>query len=151
MKKVFNTPFELSLRALFILNKLNQSHISIERLVALDFLIVYGKDFGISEYNLHGDNDYKYSEYSSKRTLMKDAIKCLGKRNLIDAICTNRGFYFMINDFGRNYCSALNNIYKEEYSYILQSVLNKTKNYTDRELINKINEYSIISLQGVTK
>ena len=55
MKEVFNTSFEVSLRILIILN-IVKIRLSIDRISALDFISIYGKDFGVSKYNLHGNN-----------------------------------------------------------------------------------------------
>jgi hypothetical protein len=79
---VFNTSFEVSLRMLIILNTV-QTRLSIDRITALDFIAIYGKDFGVSEYNLHGDNDYRFSEYTSKREIVSQAIKELVLRGYI--------------------------------------------------------------------
>lgn len=76
MNDVFNTSFEVSLRMLIILNTV-QTRLSIDRITAFDFIAIYGKDFGVSEYNLHGDNDYRFSEYTSKREIVSQTIKNL--------------------------------------------------------------------------
>ena len=56
MTNVFNTTFELSLRVLLTLDSSNNSPRTVDIITALDFITVYGKDFGISDENLHGDN-----------------------------------------------------------------------------------------------
>ena len=82
MNNIFNTSFEVSLRILIILNTV-QTRLSIDRITDLDFIAIYGKDFGVSEYNLHGDNDYRFSEYTSKREIVSQAIKELVLRGYV--------------------------------------------------------------------
>ena len=82
MNNIFNTSFEVSLRILIIVNTV-QTRLSIDRITDLDFIAIYGKDFGVSEYNLHGDNDYRFSEYTSKREIVSQAIKELVLRGYI--------------------------------------------------------------------
>ena len=48
MKDIFNTTFEVSLRILIVLN-VTQTRLSIDRVSAMDFMAIYGKDFGVSE------------------------------------------------------------------------------------------------------
>ena len=48
MNNIFNTSFEVSLRILIILNTV-QTRLSIDRITDLDFIAIYGKDFGVSE------------------------------------------------------------------------------------------------------
>ena len=52
MNELFNSPFELSLRVLIILNTA-QLRLTIDKIVAYDFISTYSSDFGISESNLH--------------------------------------------------------------------------------------------------
>ena len=85
MNSIFNSPFELSLRIL-ILMKTRNSRVTVEWLSCLDFVTTYGKDFGVSEFNLHGDNEYRFSEYAAKREVIGIAIKELqpsGKKRMM--------------------------------------------------------------------
>lgn len=96
MNNIFNTSFEVSLRILIILNTV-QTRLSIDRITDLDFIAIYGKDFGVSEYNLHGDNDYRFSEYTSKREIVSQAIKELVLRGYITPHCNKSGFNYSIS------------------------------------------------------
>ena len=78
MSEIFNSSLEISLRMLIILNTV-QSRLSVDRIAALDFISIYGKDFGVSEYNLHGDNDYRFSEYTSKREIQGKVFPIMKK------------------------------------------------------------------------
>ena len=69
MNELFNSSFELSLRVLIILNAA-QARLSIDKIVAYDFISTYSFDFGISESNLHGNNSYRFSEYTTKRIII---------------------------------------------------------------------------------
>ena len=69
MNNIFNSPFELSLR-IMILMRVRKSRVTVDWLSCLDFVTTYGKDFGISEFNLHGDNEYRFSEYAAKREII---------------------------------------------------------------------------------
>lgn len=62
MNELFNSPFELSLRVLIILNTA-QLRLTIDKIVAYDFISTYSSDFGISESNLHGNNSYMNVSY----------------------------------------------------------------------------------------
>lgn len=63
MSKLYNTPFEASLRILLILETSRNQSFSADMLAAIDFISIYGREFGISDENLHGDNNYKFSEF----------------------------------------------------------------------------------------
>lgn len=146
MTDIFNTPFEVSLRILIVLN-VTRARLSVDRISALDFISIYGKDFGVSEYNLHGDNDYRFSEYASKREIISHAVKNLVLAGYILPHC-NSGFIYSISKSGRSFCSSLNDEYAEDYTAIIKNAHNVFSSYSDRELIYTINNYAIAGLGG---
>ena len=115
MNNIFNTSFEVSLRILIILNTV-QTRLSIGRITALDFIATYGKDFGVSEYNLHGDNDYRFSEYTSKREIASQAIKRLVLRGYITPHYNKSGFNYSISKKGVAFFESLNDKYAEDFT-----------------------------------
>jgi hypothetical protein len=89
MNDIFNTPFEISLRVLLMLETgLNQTA---DMIAAADFITVYGKDFEISDNDLHGDSAFKYSEFPLRRDLVKKAVKQLVLTGLINVSSSQRG------------------------------------------------------------
>lgn len=76
MNNVFNTTFEVSLRVLLTL-EVSEDKLSADMIAVSDFITVYGRDFGISSENLHGDNSYRFGEFGIRRELVKEAVKSL--------------------------------------------------------------------------
>lgn len=145
--QIFNTSFEISLRILIILN-VTQSKVSADRISALDFITIYGKDFGVSNYNLHGDNDFRFSEYSSKREIVSRALKRLVLTGSILPHFDNNGFKYSISENGIAFCQALNDEYAEKYMTIAKKANSIFSSYSDRKLVYTINEYAILNLGG---
>lgn len=75
MTKLFNSTFEVSLRALLLLSQTTDVNMTIDRLVAYDFISLYSRNFDLGDINLHGDNEYGFSELSARRTVMQEALK----------------------------------------------------------------------------
>ena len=148
MIDVFNSEFELSLRILLILKNSNFESLSIDRIAAIDFITVYGKDFGIVDYNLHGENNYRFSEFTSRRDLITKAIKILVVNRLVRAICRRNGFFYSISSLGAEYCLKLNDKYAQNYSDIVKYTLDYISEKSDRYLTDVINNYSILALRG---
>lgn len=142
MSKIFNSSLEISLRMLIILNTV-QSRLSVDRIAALDFISIYGKDFGVSAYNLHGDNDYRFSEYTSKREIVSQALKELVLGGYIIPHCNKSGFNYSISSNGTMFCESLNDQYAEDYADIVKKANSLFLEYSDRKLIRSINEYAI--------
>lgn len=147
MNAIFNSSFEVSLRILIILNTA-QSRLSIDRIIALDFIAIYGKDFEVSDYNLHGDNDYRFSEYASKREIVSQAIKELVLRGYITPHCNKSGFNYSISKNGTIFCNSLNDKYADDFTNIVKKANMQFLEYSDRKLTRCINEYAIARLGG---
>ena len=58
MTRLFNTPFELSLRSALLLSVVERKDMTLDRIAAYDFIAIYGSYFDLTENNLHGLNDY---------------------------------------------------------------------------------------------
>lgn len=97
MNDLFNTPFETGLRAILILSVIRSCGMTIDRLSAYDFMTIYGKDFEVSDRNLHGDNSYSFSELSSKRSVCSEGIKMFVLDGLIAVSRTEGGFLYMMH------------------------------------------------------
>lgn len=142
MNEIFNSSLEISLRMLIILNTV-RSRLSVDRIAALDFISIYGKDFGVSEYNLHGDNDYRFSEYTSKREIVSQALKKLVLGGYIIPHCNKSGFNYSISRSGTMFCESLNDKYAEDFTNIVKKTNSLFLERSDRKLIRCINEYAI--------
>jgi len=147
MSNLFNTPFELSIRALIILDTAGNPGETADMIAAADFITVYGKDFGMSDANLHGDNDYKFSEFALRRELVKKAVKLLVVKDLINVSSTDNGFFYSINQKGVAYCAKFTNDYALTYRRLAKKVRAYTANKSEREILGLINRQSLSSLQ----
>ncbi len=147
MNNMFNTPFEVSIRMLIILNAA-QSSLSIDRITAFDFISIYGKDFGVSEYNLHGNNDYRFSEYASKREIVSQSVKELVLKRYINPHCNKSGFSYSISKNGISFCESLNDDYADSFVAIVKKTISLFTSCSDRKLTQCINEYAIAMFGG---
>ena len=144
MSKLFNTVCETKLRILLLLHVMKERRASVDRLTALDFMVVYGRDFSISEENLHGNNRLNFSEYTDRRELINDAIKCLVLRHYVSFYYDKSGFSFSINSgYGVSLCNSLNDIYAERYVLCAKKAVEETASLSDREILLRIASLSI--------
>lgn len=121
---------------------------SADMIAAADFIIGYGKDFGISELNLHGDNNYKFSEFALRRELVKKALKLLVLDGLINVSTSKNGFTYSISQKGINYINKFTSNYADSYRKIGTKVREYLMEKSEREILSLINQLSISSLQG---
>lgn len=147
MIEMFNSPFEVSLRILIVLN-VARANLSIDRLTAIDFISIYGKDFEVSDENLHGNNDYRFSEFASKREVASIALKELVLKGYVKPKCNKSGFTYCLTRRGVDYCQRFSNEYADYFSTIANSAVFKYSDLSDRKLIHLINEYAISMFGG---
>lgn len=140
---LFNSPHELSYRVLLLLNAHGNSKVSVDRLAALDFISVYGIDFNISEENLHGINRFRFSEYAGRRRGINDSIKLLVVLGYVQFHPLKKGFLYSITQKGKRLCQMLNDDYATQYTKNAINAILFSKEYSDRDLTQTINDYSI--------
>lgn len=148
MNNVFNTPFEISLRVLLTLEVATcDKWLTSDMIAASDFITVYCKDFGLSNENLHGDNNFKFSEFTLRRELIQKAVKTLVLDGLVKVATTKNGFSFAISHKGRDYCNKFENSYSLLYRQMAKKVQAFLKGKSEREAFIHINRLSISTLQ----
>lgn len=147
MNNLFNTPFETGLRAMLILSVIPAKGITIDRIAAYDFITIYGKDFDVSEKNLHGDNNFNFSELSSKRKICAAGVKELVLDGLIVVQRSQNGFLYSLTAAGKKYISSLDSDYKEQYLAIVRTVHKKYARKNDTALLKEISEKAVGSLR----
>lgn len=147
MNSIFNSAFEISLRVLLILENSNESLYSSDMLAAIDFMAVYGQDFGVSDNNMHGNNLFKYSEFATRRELTKEATKNLVLKGLVSVDCNQNGFTYTITTIGTQYCASLKSDYANSYRAMVTKVNRYIKDLSEKNVMKLINKHSIKSLR----
>lgn len=145
--KLFNSPFEMSLRVALLLASVPNERLSIDRIIGLDFISCFAADFGIPYTNLHGDNGYRYGEIVGRRLLVQNAIKMLVSQGLIN-VTIDRGYLFSIFERGNEFSNKLETSYAREYRAIAKAAISKYKDNSDAEILAIIQNLSIQALRG---
>ncbi len=142
MNKVFDSVFENSLRILLLLNEFETEQ-NIDAIYVTDFISLYGNDFGISQKNLNGDNNYKFSEFASKRQLIQETLKYLVFKELVWVINDDLGIKYKINVEGKTYCETLDSDYANEYRINASKTISYFNSKSLRAVIKEINSMSL--------
>lgn len=147
MYSVFNSRFEISLRVLILMDEAETS-LSLGRIYLADFIATYGREFGITKDSINGDNQYMYSEFASRRELVRGALKELVLDGYILPIRSNRGFSYRINDRGHEFSESLSSDYSQKYRKAAASALNYIEGRTQKSVVEEINKMSLESIKG---
>lgn len=144
--KLFNTPFELSLHVVLLLD-VTDTGLTLDRIAAYDFIAIYCEDFGVADRSLNGENGFAFSELSARRNLTKAAIKDLVVDGLVVATDDETGILYSVSESGRKMSEGFQSEYAERYKELMRLVVEKYGNYSDVQLFNEINKQSTKSLR----
>lgn len=145
--KVFNTVFEISMRLLLLLSLYKNRGFTLDSLVTADFITNYSKEFGLSDNNLHGDNEFSFSEFSTRRSLAQDAIKQSVLEGMIEVSYSSDGFRYSISERGQTFCNTLTSDYATEYRLYARKAIEYMDNKNEKELLNLISREASKSLR----
>lgn len=146
-KKVFNTTFEISMRLLLMLSLVNKRGLTLDSLVTADFIANYSKEFGLADNNLHGDNEFSFSEFSIRRSLAQDAIKQLVLEGMIEVSYSKTGFSYSISERGQAFCNTLTSDYAKEYRLYAKEAIEYMDSKKEKELLSLISREASKSLR----
>ena len=146
MDRLFNSRFENSLRLLILLDEFDMPQ-TIDMLYATDFMALYSKAFGLTETNLNGDNNYKFSEFASQRELVKEALQELVLNGTVEAVGYKKGLSYVITPEGEDLCETLDSDYANEYRENAKAVITSIAGKSERALIAEIYKLSKQSLR----
>ena len=144
---VFNTPFENMLRILLLCNTFKKPA-NADRLVALDFICIFGKKCKVLDKNLHGDNEFGFSEFTTKRERITEAIKLAVKNNFLEVEKSGDGFLYSISERGIAVVKSLESPYAHDYTVGAKIVCNRFASFTDEGILKYISDLSTEAKEG---
>ena len=147
MNSLLGSEFETFLRILILFEAAFEKHLNEETIAMLDFMTIYSRDFEITDSNLHGESNYRFAEVTSRRELVKSALKRLVLDGLINISQTKNGFEYTLSQDGLEFASHLDSEYADSYYETAVQVLEKTSGMSQQSLNEQINNRIIASLQ----
>ena len=115
MMTIYNSEEEVALRALLILS-VSDRLLNAETVAQIDFLSVYGKEFGLYRKNLNGDNPFMYSETALRNQRISEALQNLSWRGLIEIKLSGKnGFLYRTTETGKTFTEGLESEYSVEF------------------------------------
>ncbi len=141
--------FEISLRILLMLNELSPLRLDEQQIGAVDFISIYASDFGLLDENLHGYNNYRYSEFPARKQMVASALKNLVLDGYISLHPTPAGYQYSIQELGVSTCGKFTSSYAKEYIIAVNSVIKRFHDINATAMLREINIRTVQSLQEV--
>lgn len=144
---LFNTSFEYSLHILMLLS-VSKCPLSVERILAYDFMAVYARSFGLSEKSLHGENGFAFSELVARKAKISAAIKESVLEGLVIADNREEGTVYYLSNTGKQVDDQLQTQYAAQYRYLIIKADDRYHRYPDSSLIKIITTQATDTLRG---
>lgn len=130
----FNTPLEIGLRALFILNAIFPKDIDLNRIVIYDYFLLNSKDFPNGPESLHPPIPHRSVQITIKPPIMKEALILMNSRELIDIVFSPQGILYKANVLTNKFVELQDSEYAEKLKTMSNWLYKQFDSYTDKDL-----------------
>ena len=134
-QEVFNTPFELGLRMVYLLFALRPGGADLQKLVLLDYTIVYSQDVG-GPSSLHTPVPYRNAELFSRRERIEQGLYLMSTRGLVDVVLDNRGMTYIAGPSSFTMVGSLSSKYWRDLQVRCEWVAERFGQANSNELLN---------------
>lgn len=107
---VFNSPLELGLRMVYLLQALSPQGADLQKLVLLDYVVVYSADLD-GPPSLHTPIPFRGSELLSRRELIEQGLHLMSTRGLVTVAWAKDGISYYAGKTARMLTTSLTSQY----------------------------------------
>ncbi|GGC83679.1 ABC-three component system middle component 2 [Undibacterium terreum] len=111
----FNSPFELGVRMVYLLSCLFPRGADLQKLVLLDYAIVYSGDFDGPE-SLHTPVPFRGNELYSRRELIQSGLYLMNTKGLVSAQLDETGITYFAGENSRSLVDSIGAKYARHLS-----------------------------------
>ncbi len=131
---VFNSPLEIGLRTLFILNSISPTEIDLNRLVIYDYFLLNSNDFPNGPKSLHPPIPRRSCQIIIKPLIFKDALALMRSKELIDIVFSIEGIKYKSNILTEKFIELQENEYSKRLLEISKWIKVQFGDYSDERL-----------------
>lgn len=102
----FNSPIELGFRMVFLLQYLRPNSVDLQKLIMLDYALVYSADLG-GPSSLHTPVPHRNNEMYTRRGLIQQGLHLMSGKGLVHAEYTSAGITYASGDRARSMVQGL--------------------------------------------
>jgi len=131
---VFNSPLEIGLRVLYLLNELQPNGCDLQRLVYYDYILVHSSDVPDGPKSIHPSIPHRTTEILVKRELVKNGLTLMHSKQLVDSVFDSTGITYKATELTKPFLEYNKSEYANSLKLISSWLVNKFKTYTDENL-----------------
>lgn len=133
MSEVFNTPFELGVRMVYLLMALYPRKVDLQRLVYFDYAAIYSADLNGPE-SLHTPVPLRGGEYTSRREVIEEGLYLMAQRSFVDVEAGPNGISYQLGENGPALVGLIGGEYSRELNKRCQWVASALGDIDDKAL-----------------
>jgi len=111
--KLLNNEIEVALRILILLNTISNA-IDEQLIIFYDYALLHSSDFDKKQPSILPNSPFRKEELSIKTKLIKNALKILAQKQLIDVIYNEKGIYYLNNELTNLFINKLTSAYSKK-------------------------------------
>lgn len=131
---VFNSPLEIGLRVLYILNELQSDGCDLQRIVYYDYILVHSSDVPGGPKSIHPSIPHRTTEILVKRELVKKGLTLMHSKQLVNFVFDSSGITYRATELTRPFLEYNKSEYAMSLKEISTWLVNKFKPYSDERL-----------------
>ena len=131
--EIFNSPFELGVRMVYLLYALYPRKADLQRLMYLDYAVIYSGDLG-GPNSLHTPVPLRDVEYASRREIIEEGLYLMVMRSFLDVVASDAGIMFGLGENGSALVELVNSNYATELAKRCAWVASEIGARTDTDL-----------------
>jgi hypothetical protein len=135
---VFNSPLEIGLRVLYLLNELKPDDCDLQRLVYYDYILVHSSDIPGGPKSIHPSIPHRSTEILVKRDLLKKGLTLMNSKQLIESVFSSSGITYKATELTKPFLQYNQSEYAQKLMETSIWVVKKFKLYSDESLSNFI-------------
>jgi len=136
----FNGKLEVGLRALCVLATAFPEAYSVQRLTALDYLLVHSQDVPDGPPSLHPPTPYRGGEVLVRRGVLQEGLVLYWSRGLIDQRFAEEGLFYSATDHSAAFLDGLETPYIDALRDRSNWVVDRFGSESDEDLADLIRE-----------
>ena len=152
--ELFNSPLEIGLRTLYILNE-SKTSCDLQRLVYYDYLLVHSGDAKNAPESIHPNTPHRSSEILVKRELIKNGLTLMASKQLVEFDFTKNGISYKATDLTSEFLKYLNSSQLQLNEFLYLKYLNSDYalqlSSVAKWLVNNFEEYNDDKLETYIK
>ncbi|EKN3986322.1 ABC-three component system middle component 2 [Yersinia enterocolitica] len=142
MNNIFNSPFEMGVRMVYLLLSLYPRKIDLQKLVYLEYVTVYSEDLG-GPTSLHTPVPMRGGEYICKRDIIERGLHLMSARSFIDVTYDSTGIYYSAGENGPALVGLIGGTYASQLLISCEWVARNFGDFGINELLSLFDKKSL--------